>query len=36
MQVMDEKKILEILKKQNLNKKIARLLSKSCQTNLYI
>ena len=32
-QVMNEKKILGILMKQNLNRKIARLLSKNCPTN---
>ena len=32
-QVMNEKKILGILMKKNLNRKIARLLSKDCQTN---
>ena len=31
-QVMDEKKILRISMKQNLNRKIARLLSKSFPT----
>ena len=32
-QVTNEKKILRILVKQNMNKKIARLLSKNCPTN---
>ena len=32
-QVMNEKKILGISLKQNLNRKIARLLSKNCPTN---
>ena len=29
----DKKKILRILVKQNMNRKIARLLSKNCRTN---
>ena len=33
MQVTNGKKILRILVKQNLNKKIARLLSRNCPTN---
>ena len=32
-QVTNEKKILRLLVKQNLNRKIARLLSKNCPTN---
>ena len=32
-QVTNEKKILRILVKQNMNRKIARLLSKNCPTN---
>ena len=32
-QVTNEKKILRILVKQNMNRKIARLLSKNCLTN---
>ena len=33
-QVTNEKKILRILVKQNMNRKIARLLSKNCPTNI--
>ena len=32
-QVINEKKILRILVKQNMNRKIARLLSKNCPNN---
>ena len=32
-QVTSEKKILRMLVKQNMNRKIARLLSKNCPTN---